>query len=1186
MTKVSKQNFPKRSNTPLDFLNGDRAAAARIDAFNWSATPLGNPEAWPQSLRTTLSIVRLARQPMLLLWGPDRICLYNDAYLLHLNPHLPDPLGKPAREVWPDKWHEVEAHVQQALQTGAASAKACPLLPLAETAQEKAGSWACSFSAVADESGLLASVLVTFSENNLTEVYSERLKESEHHWASLVHASSIPTCILLGKDHVVQVVNKAALRIWGDSRNAAGRSIAEAFPEFAQQHLLTILDEVYTTGIPYESVEDAVQLLHEGELTTVYMNFSFKPLRNTVGKIYALFCTGLEVTEMVMARRRLQDSEQTIRNVFSKAPVAIAIFKGADFVIEFANDKVLEYWDRSLDQVQGKPLFEALPEVSEQGFEELLTNVLTTGERYVAHERTADMVRNGVLGNTYINFVYEPYHELDGSISGILVVANEVTDQVISRKAIEESEQKLRSIFQQTPDTMALLQGPEFALEFVNEGMLRQWGKTREQVIGEKVFDVVPEVKGWGFEEILQQVYATGETYSDTGQPTPIERHGKLETIYLDFTYSPLRNTEGEVYGILATSKDVTNTILTKLRLEESEHRFRTMVQQAPVAIGLMRSRELVLEVANSLLLQLTGKAEDALGKSILEILPEVKGQPILDILYNVFDTGTPFVGTEVPVMLPVNDELRLGYYNTSYTPILEEGVVTGVLQVATDVTEQVLARKKLEENEEELIRFKFMADLARDPFILMREDGTFAYLNKRALDAWGYTAEEAKSIRVPDVDPIHNDTLFSQVFRKAQAETIPQYETLHQKKDGTIFPVEVNMGGLTIAGAPFMLAVARDITERKKLEGALKESEERFRIMADATPNIVWAVNPDGSLKYMNKYAVEFLGINLEQCLVDGWFLYLHPEDVAETSQLIAEAIEKSAPYSQEVRLLHKDGAYNWFLSKGAPSYFSDGTLYGYIGSAVDITELKEAKVALEVKNTQLVRINNDLDNFIYTASHDLKAPIANIEGFLQLLMTELFDPEVQMDDLKHILEMMQVSVERFKKTIASLTEVVKLQKAYNGETVAVNLQEIIEDVRSDLEPLILASEAQLNVSLENCESIQFSEKNLRSIVYNLLSNALKYRSPERHPVISIECTQNTEYHVLRVTDNGLGMNMQRSKQLFTMFTRFHDHVEGSGIGLYMVKKIVDNAGGTIKVDSQVGIGTTFEISFPVHPM
>jgi signal transduction histidine kinase len=243
---------------------------------------------------------------------------------------------------------------------------------------------------------------------------------------------------------------------------------------------------------------------------------------------------------------------------------------------------------------------------------------------------------------------------------------------------------------------------------------------------------------------------------------------------------------------------------------------------------------------------------------------------------------------------------------------------------------------------------------------------------------------------------------------------------------------------------------------------------------------------------------------------------------------------------------------------------------------------EIQASNEELAEANGQLVRTNVDLDNFIYTASHDLKAPISNIEGLLGALIRSLSPQSLASERVQGITARMQNSVERFKKTIASLTEIVRLQKENNQPATQVNLAEVLGEVLLDLEPVIRSAGAKVDTDVANCRAVRFSEKNLRSVLYNLLSNAVKYRSPERPARVQVECRSTADCHVLTVTDNGLGMTASQLEKLFTMFKRFHAHVEGSGIGLYMIRKMVENAGGRIEVESRVGEGTVFTVFFP----
>ena len=243
---------------------------------------------------------------------------------------------------------------------------------------------------------------------------------------------------------------------------------------------------------------------------------------------------------------------------------------------------------------------------------------------------------------------------------------------------------------------------------------------------------------------------------------------------------------------------------------------------------------------------------------------------------------------------------------------------------------------------------------------------------------------------------------------------------------------------------------------------------------------------------------------------------------------------------------------------------------------------ELAARNQELSTANAQLIRTNSDLDNFIYTASHDLKAPITNIEGLLAALRQHLPDEAYAAGLVPRLLDLMQGAVGRFQGTIAQLTDITKLQVAHTQSAEAVDLALLVEAVRLDLVPMLAAAGAHLTVDVSTCPIVSFAPQNLRSIVYNLISNAVKYRAPDRTPLVWLRCYSVGTEVVLSVQDNGLGLDAAQQTKLFGLFQRLHTHVEGSGIGLYMVKKIVTSAGGAISVKSQPGVGSTFTVSFP----
>lgn len=235
-----------------------------------------------------------------------------------------------------------------------------------------------------------------------------------------------------------------------------------------------------------------------------------------------------------------------------------------------------------------------------------------------------------------------------------------------------------------------------------------------------------------------------------------------------------------------------------------------------------------------------------------------------------------------------------------------------------------------------------------------------------------------------------------------------------------------------------------------------------------------------------------------------------------------------------------------------------------------------------LKTQNKVLTNINQDLDDIVYTASHDLKSPIANLNGLVDALSDTVSQENIDREEASLITEMMKTSLKRFALTIKDLTTIVETNNYHEDEkSEAINMVELVENVKHNLDHLIVESNARIEVICEDGHLIHCPRKYVNSIVYNLLSNALKYRSPERIPEVLVKMNKVDGKTNLQITDNGLGIPPDKHDMVFTKFKRFHDHVEGSGLGLFIVKKMVDNMKGQIQVDSILNKGTTFSITF-----
>jgi signal transduction histidine kinase len=260
----------------------------------------------------------------------------------------------------------------------------------------------------------------------------------------------------------------------------------------------------------------------------------------------------------------------------------------------------------------------------------------------------------------------------------------------------------------------------------------------------------------------------------------------------------------------------------------------------------------------------------------------------------------------------------------------------------------------------------------------------------------------------------------------------------------------------------------------------------------------------------------------------------------------------------------------------------------FGYLGKSFNrmLDELDKAeeignqKEELERLNNELKVKNDSLDSFVYRVSHDLKAPIINISSLLSLVKKK-----VPAEDafLKQTLGFIDDSVKKLQNTIHDLLEVSRIERNLHGEMVEVNLNDMLNDINVEFGELIRSNEAVIKTDFtEGGNMVDFAKANMKSILSNIISNAIKYKSPLRNPVIKLTTTMEGDFLKLKIEDNGIGIDLNRhGDNLFKMFSRFHSHVEGSGVGLYIVHKLITENGGKIKLDSDLSKGSTFNIYF-----
>ncbi len=491
-----------------------------------------------------------------------------------------------------------------------------------------------------------------------------------------------------------------------------------------------------------------------------------------------------------------------------------------------------------------------------------------------------------------------------------------------------------------------------------------------------------------------------------------------------------------------------------------------------------------------------------------------------------------------------------------------------------------ITTTKLLDESE---ARYQLLINSVKDYAIFMlNPQGYISTWNTGAEKLKGYSKEEIInqhfSIFYPEEALKRNHPSYE--LKVAKKEGKFEEEGWRVRKDGSQFWANVVISAIYDNNEFIGFSkVTRDLTERKKLQDELSESEEQSRLLITAVKDYaIFLLTPEGKIATWNEGAKRIKGYEAEE-IIGCHFSQFYPAEVVSTQYPefeLAKALEDGR-FEDEGWRVRKDGSQFWANVTITPIYNHQNQHIGYTKITRDLSE-RIRNEAIMRKNKELHKVNTDLDNFVYTASHDLRSPITNLEGLLSLV-ERIISPKLNEAE-NQIIEKMNASLLRLQNTIGSLIEVTKAQKNLEEIEEVVSFKVVLEEIKEEISPLLTSTKAIISENLQVRE-LTFAKASLRSIIYNLLSNAIKYRSPERQAEVKVSTYREEGQVILCIKDNGLGLSKFHQEKLFTMFKRFHTHVEGTGIGLYIVKRTIENYGGKIQVKSKLNEGTEFKLYF-----
>lgn len=496
---------------------------------------------------------------------------------------------------------------------------------------------------------------------------------------------------------------------------------------------------------------------------------------------------------------------------------------------------------------------------------------------------------------------------------------------------------------------------------------------------------------------------------------------------------------------------------------------------------------------------------------------------------------------------------------------LTEDGKASRMLGVMHDISEKMAAAQS----------YRDLFDSVDDAIYIQDIHGVFIDVNMGACRLSGFNKEDYIGKTPDDFSAAgQNDSAQAQKHRALALAGVPQrFNWWALKKDGTPLLKEVNLIRGSYFGQTVLIASARDITEQQHYIDALRESEQRFRTLQEASHGGI-GLHDKGLIIDCNQGLCDLTGYSYDELVGSNGIELITPE----FRGLVMEKIKSGYDQPYDAEGIRKDGTRYFLEIHGRNIPFHGRTIR--VTEFRDISDRKKAEEKIIEQNARLQAVaddlkrkNEQLEEFTQIVSHNLRSPVGNI-----LTLLNFFEEAENNDEKKEYLRLLKQAGNNALNTLHELNDVLKIKQSKNIEKSLLNIEGVFMQVRSMLSAQITEIDAQVTHDFTNAPVIYYPSIYLESILLNLLSNALKYYSPKRKPEIHFSTRIHHQQLILEVKDNGLGINVERyAHQLFKLRKTFHRHPESRGIGLFMIKNQIEAMGGDITLTSVEDQGTTF---------
>lgn len=880
------------------------------------------------------------------------------------------------------------------------------------------------------------------------------------------------------------------------------------------------------------------------------------------GKVSYILAILREITVRKKVEKALKESERFLTSIFSSIQDGLSVLD-KDYTIIRVNPTMEKWYAHSMPLV-GKKCYEAYQVRSAP------CEVCPTKQTLETQKAVLEVVPKTGEGGKLVGWLelYSfPLRDAEtGEMTGVIEYVRDISEQVKFENALKESEEKYRTLAEAAQDFIFIIDR-NLKVQYVNSFGAAEFDTTPDKIIGRRVDEIFRGETAQRHIEHLTKVL-------ESGMPFYIEAYSDFPkgSFWLNTKLTPLKDKDGNVTAVLGISRDFTERKWTEEKLKESEERYRRLVETSPDAIVFTDLTTKIL-MANQQAAELYGceDVSELIGKTIYDFVELEEIERLRAIQDKLFEKGEVF-RKEYKVRKKDGSYYICDLSVTRVTGY--NGEVYGYLGVFRDITQQKQQEEYLRESE---LRHRNLVEMSPDAITLLKPDGTIAMLNRRAVALYGIRKAE-DAIGVSAFDYVAEEDI--QATKEVLAGVLATGE-IHvgeyrlKKQDGSFFIGEIFAGPLVDSKGNIeaVLVVSRDITQRKLEENALRESEERFKALADAAFESI-VIHDKGGILDVNRSAVEMFKLDREQFKGKSIFEFIHPDDRRRVGEYVQTGFE--GPY--EARGVRSDGSV-FLASAVARSFPYKGEIVRVVAIR-DITEEKKAEEEKKQLQDQLILSDRmaSLGQLVLGIAHEFNNIMAGLRGYAQIS---------QLPGKEHRLKELPIVVTQMVDRAQSITEgLLGFSERFQPKVEEVRPAEIISSILRLMKMELERENITIEMTIPKDYKIKTDGGKLQQVLLNLIINA-RHAMPEGG-TMSFSVMEENGMAVISVTDTGIGIPEENLSRIFDPFFTTKgplggSKLPGSGLGLSLSYGIMQSLGGSIKVESRVGKGSTFSLLIPI---